>query len=206
MNDHKKGIAIQVAGPGHIEHVDSICEAILEASRIKGTGIAKREPAYIRKKILEGKAIIALTPDGVLAGFCYIESWGKEKDFVANSGLIVKPRYRELGLGKMIKAAAFRLSREKYPRAKIFGLTTSLAVMKINNELGYEPVTYNQLTDDETFWSGCQTCEYYDILTRTKRKQCLCTAILFDPVRHEKKKQNERKTHIQISSSGEQTD
>ena len=50
---------------------------------------------------------------------------------------------------KAIKEKIFKLSREKYPNAKIFGLTTGLAVMKINSELGYEPVTYSELTQDD---------------------------------------------------------
>ncbi|KAF5308679.1 hypothetical protein FQR65_LT18014 [Abscondita terminalis] len=85
----------------------------------------------------EGKAVIAFSDDGLWAGFCYIETWTGE--FVANSGLIVNPRYRKFGLARDIKHAIFSLSRKKYPEAKIFGLTTGLAVMKINSELGYWP-------------------------------------------------------------------
>lgn len=153
----------------------------MEASaKVRGTGIAKRSPEFIEKKILDGKAVIALTTTGDWAGFCYIESWS-HGEFVANSGLIVNPSYRKSGLAKEIKERIFQLSRTKYPKAKIFGLTTGLAVMKINSDLGYEPVTYQELTTDEEFWSGCKSCINYDILMAKDRKNCMCTAMLYNP-------------------------
>lgn len=156
----------------------------MEASaKARGTGIAKRSPDYVAKKMEEGKAVIALTEEGTWVGFCYIEVWGHEQ-FVANSGLIVSPAFRKSGMAKAIKQAIFNLSRQKYPDAKIFGLTTGLAVMKINSDLGYEPVTYSELTDDEEFWAGCKSCVNYDILTSKDRKNCLCTAMLYDPKDH----------------------
>ena len=144
---------------------------------------AKRSPDYIEKKINEGKAVIAVTTDGTWVGFCYIEAWGHEQ-FVANSGLIVAPAFRKSGVAKQIKRRIFDLSKEKYPHAKIFGLTTGLAVMKINSELGYEPVTYSELTDDEEFWAGCKSCVNFDILMSKDRKNCMCTAMLYDPADH----------------------
>ena len=153
----------------------------MEASaKARGTGIAKRTPEYIEQKMDEGKAVIAFDSKGEWAGFCYIEEWGHGK-FVANSGLIVAPQYRKTGVAKQIKKKIFQLSREKYPTAKIFGLTTGLAVMKINSELGYKPVTYSELTDDEKFWNGCKSCVNYDILMSKDRQTCLCTAMLYDP-------------------------
>jgi hypothetical protein len=107
---------------------------------------------------------------------------------VANSGLIVAPAYRRSGLAKEIKKKIFELSRTKYPDAKLFGLTTGLAVMKINSELGYEPVTYSELTDDQEFWKGCRSCVNFDILQSKDRKNCLCTAMLYDPVEKEAEK------------------
>lgn len=146
----------------------------------RGTGIAKRSPEYIRTKMDEGKAVIALTPSGDWVGFCYIEAWSHGQ-FVANSGLVVSPAFRGSGVATRIKQKVFELSREKYPDAKIFGLTTGLAVMKINSELGYKPVTYSELTDDNEFWKGCQSCVNYDILMSKNRKNCLCTGMLYDP-------------------------
>lgn len=155
----------------------------MEASaQARGTGIAKRSPDYVAQKMEEGKAVIALTPAGAWVGFCYIETW--EGEYVANSGLIVSPAYRKSGVAKAIKERIFQLSREKYPDAKIFGLTTGLAVMKINSDLGYEPVTYSELTKDEKFWAGCKSCVNYDILMSKDRKNCLCTAMLYDPKDH----------------------
>ena len=149
----------------------------------RGTGIAKRSPEYIAKKMEEGKSVIAYAADGTWVGFCYIETWS-HGSYVANSGLIVAPAFRKSGVAKNIKKRIFELSREKYPEAKIFGLTTGLAVMKINSELGYEPVTYSELTQDEAFWAGCKSCVNYDILMSKERKNCMCTAMLFDPADH----------------------
>jgi hypothetical protein len=171
---------ITVADNKHMSHVPDIEKAIIAASQVKGTGLAKRSQEYINNKINEGKAVIAVSPEGEFAGFCYIESWGHEK-FVANSGLIVLDKFRGNGLAMGIKAEAFRLSRKLFPGAKMFGLTTSLAVMKINSALGYVPVTLSELTSDDEFWKGCHSCAYYDILFRTNRTHCLCTAMLYDP-------------------------
>lgn len=174
----------------HITYADQICDEMAESAKARGTGIARRTPEYIVQKMLEGKAVIALHQDGTWAGFCYIETWS-HGTFVANSGLIVNPQYRNRGLAKMIKKSVFNLSRIKYPEAKIFGLTTGLAVMKINSDLGYEPVTYSELTQDEEFWKGCQSCVNYDILKMKERKNCMCTAMLWDP--EEKAKEIEQK-------------
>jgi hypothetical protein len=168
------------ATENHIKYAEQICDEMAESAKARGTGIARRTPDYITQKMLEGKAVIALHQDGTWAGFCYIETWS-HGTFVANSGLIVNPEFRNKGLAKMIKRTVFELSRKKYPEAKIFGLTTGLAVMKINSELGYEPVTYSELSQDEDFWKGCQSCVNYDILMSKDRKNCMCTAMLWDP-------------------------
>jgi len=181
---------ILVASAQHVDYAQQICVEMAESAKARGTGIAQRSPEYVADKMLEGKAVIALHKDGTWAGFCYIETWS-HGDFVANSGLIVNPEFRKVGLAKAIKHKVFELSRSKYPDAKIFGLTTGLAVMKINSELGYEPVTYSELTQDEDFWKGCRSCVNYDILTMKERKNCMCTAMLFDPV--EKAKDAEEK-------------
>ncbi len=181
-----KNIRVEVASGKHIKYVDDINDAIDAASKHRGTGIARRTHDYLVSKITEGKAILALDGD-TLAGFCYIETWGN-KGFVANSGLIVVPEYRGYGLAKAIKHKAFELSRKRYPNAKIFGLTTGLAVMKINHGLGYRPVTFSELTTDDMFWNGCKGCVNYDILMRTERTKCLCTGMLYDPAWENKEK------------------
>ncbi|WP_423147579.1 GNAT family N-acetyltransferase [Rubrolithibacter danxiaensis] len=172
--------SVLVANETHVGYAAEICDEMAESAKARGTGIARRSPEYVANKMREGKAVIALHDDGTWAGFCYIETWSHGK-FVANSGLIVNPKFRNFGLAKKIKKRIFKLSREKYPEAKIFGLTTGLAVMKINSELGYEPVTYSELTQDEDFWKGCQSCVNYEILMSKGRKNCMCTAMLFDP-------------------------
>lgn len=173
--------SVIVATEAHTGYAQQIVEEMEESAKARGTGIARRKPEYVSNKMIEGKAVIALHKDGTWAGFCYIETWS-HSEFVANSGLIVNPQFRKCGLAKAIKHRIFQLSREKYPDAKIFGLTTGLAVMKINSEIGYDPVTYSELTQDDNFWKGCQSCVNYDILMAKGRKNCLCTAMLYDPV------------------------
>jgi|SRR6185312_13757350 len=180
---------VEVASEKHFHYAEIICTEMEASAKARGTGIARRSPDYIREKMQEGKAVIALSKTGEWAGFCYIESWG-EGNYVANSGLIVSPNFRKSGLAKLIKEKIFNLSRTKYPDAKIFGLTTGLAVMKINSDLGYEPVTYSELTQDDQFWKGCQSCVNYEILMSKERKNCLCTAMLYDPA--DKKPDNKK--------------
>ena len=180
-------IHITIASREHLSYIPEIEEALFHASQQKGTGIAVRNSAYLTEKIMQGKSVIAYSDKGTWAGFCYIESWGHNK-YVANSGLIVSSEYRGMGLAGEIKKRALELSAQLFPGAKLFGLTTSLAVMKINNGLGYRPVTFSELTDDDQFWKGCESCPYYDILVRTKRDDCLCTAMIMDP--NEEKKVN----------------
>lgn len=181
---------VQIAIAEHIVFAEEIVTEMAESAKARGTGIAKRTPAYIAGKMQEGKAVIAFHKDGSWAGFCYIETWSHGQ-FVANSGLIVSPKYRKEGLAHAIKEKIFELSRTLYPKAKIFGLTTGLAVMKINSDLGYEPVTYSELTQDEEFWKGCQSCVNFEILKMKDRKNCMCTAMLYDPAekKHEAAKQ-----------------
>ncbi|EAQ41571.1 MULTISPECIES: GNAT family N-acetyltransferase [unclassified Polaribacter] len=185
---------IVIANKSHIIYANIICETIAEAAKVRGTGIAKRKPEYVAKKMENGNAVIALDGDN-FAGFCYIEQWGHGK-FVANSGLIVHPNYRNIGLAKQIKEVIFKHSRTKFPDAKVFSITTGLAVMKLNSDLGYKPVTFSELTDDQTFWNGCQTCKNFDILTRTERKMCLCTGMLFDPKNQDESESKEVKENV----------
>ncbi|SHK28040.1 GNAT family N-acetyltransferase [Chryseobacterium polytrichastri] len=170
---------IQISSCEHLMYVSEIQQEMYDSAQRRGTGIAKRSIEYLSKKISDGNAVIA-TENGEWVGFCYIETWSHGQ-FVANSGLIVSPNFRNRGVATLIKNKVFELSREKYPSAKIFGLTTGLAVMKINSDLGYKPVIYSELTQDEEFWSGCKNCVNYEILMKKERKNCLCTAMLFVP-------------------------
>ncbi|HAH54603.1 MAG TPA: GNAT family N-acetyltransferase [Flavobacterium sp.] len=170
---------IFVGSKEHVKYAEIINEAIASAAEVKGTGLAKRSSEFIRQKISDGHSIIALTEDDSFAGFCYIETWAGDK-FVANSGLIVLEKYRGQGLGTKIKAAILELTKKLFPEAKIIGLTTSLAVMKINSRLGYRPASFAELTDDMDFWKGCASCNYYDVLVRTHRQNCLCTGMISD--------------------------
>lgn len=177
---NNQNIIVRLATPNDTHYAEAITDEMALSAQARGTGIARRTPEYVRLKMEEGKAIIAVTKDGTWVGFCYIEVWDHEK-FVANSGLIVSPPFRQTGVAREIKTKIFDLSRKKYPQAKIFGLTTGLAVMKINSSLGYQPVTYSELTTDEEFWKGCRSCVNYDILMAKNRKNCICTAMLYNP-------------------------
>ncbi|EFA43114.1 hypothetical protein HMPREF0645_2467 [Hallella bergensis DSM 17361] len=175
-------IQVMVADETHIKYVDTILRTIEEAAKVRGTGIAKRSPDYVATKMKEAKAVIALQGEK-FAGFSYIETWGNKR-YVTTSGLIVHPDFRGMGLAKRIKNLTFTLARVRWPHAKIFSLTSGSAVMKMNTQLGYHPVTFADLTDDEAFWRGCEGCINKDILHRTNRKFCICTGMLFDPEDH----------------------
>ena len=182
------GINVMVADASHERYVDTILKTISDAAKVRGSGIASRTHEYVAKKMRERKAIIALAGEE-FAGFCYIESW-EDKHYVANSGLIVVDTFRKHHLATRIKEMAFTLSRLRWPKAKLFGLTSQGAVMKINTRLGYVPVPFSELTQDDDYWKGCGTpenpcCINCDILARTKRKYCVCTGMLYDPAEHE---------------------
>jgi len=172
-------VNIYVADSSHVIYADAICELIQKSALERGTGIAKRSPEYIAQKMITRRAVIAL--DGKeLVGFSYIETWSHSK-FVANSGLIVAHKYRSFGFAKKIKSKIFHLSRKLYPNSKIFSITTGLAIMKLNTQLGFKPVTFSELTEDKEFWRGCEGCINFDILKRNNYKICLCTGLLYDP-------------------------
>lgn len=175
----KKEITVRFAEPSDTVHAEYIVRLIYESALQRGTGIAKRSPKYIAAKIKGGKAVMAMHGERPV-GFSYIESW-EHGDYVATSGLIVDPQYRHLGLAGDIKAKTFELARIRFPFAKLFSITTSLPVMKLNSRMGYKPVTFSELTDDEEFWQGCEGCRNYDILCRNNRRMCLCTGMLYDP-------------------------
>lgn len=175
-------ITIKVADESDEKYVDTILDTIREAAKKRGTGIAERTHEYVATKMKEGKAVLALCGDK-FAGFSYIETWGN-KHYVTTSGLIVHPDYLGLGVAKRIKDYTFTLARVRWPHAKIFSLTSGDAVMKMNTQLGYVPVSFNQLTDDEAFWRGCQGCVNHDILVAKNRKFCICTGMLYDPEKH----------------------
>lgn len=179
---NKEDITVMVADPSHEKYVDTILDTIEKAAKVRGTGIAKRTHEYVATKMKEAKAVIALYDDEFV-GFSYIETWGN-KQYVTTSGLIVDPKFRGLGVAKRIKDLTFTLARTRWPHAKIFSLTSGAAVMAMNTQLGYHPVTFADLTDDEAFWRGCEGCINVDVLKRTGRKYCICTGMLYDPEEH----------------------
>lgn len=175
-------IKIKVADADDEKYVDTIIDTIREAAKKRGTGIAERTHEYVATKMKESKAVLALCGDR-FAGFSYIETWGN-KHYVTTSGLIVHPDYLGMGVARRIKDYTFTLARVRWPNAKIFSLTSGDAVMKMNTQLGYVPVSFNQLTDDDAFWKGCEGCCNNDILMAKNRKFCICTGMLYDPEKH----------------------
>ncbi|MBP1530797.1 MAG: GNAT family N-acetyltransferase [Bacteroidaceae bacterium] len=174
-----KNVQVLYADESHTKYAERICQLIYESALQRGTGIARRKPEYIAQKMESGKGVIALDGDKCV-GFSYIECWS-HGDYVATSGLIVAPDYRRMGLATRIKEKTFQLARERFPYAKLFSITTSLAVMKLNTRLGYQPVTLSELTHDQEFWQGCEGCVNYDVLKRNNYRICLCYGMLYDP-------------------------
>lgn len=179
-------IFVRVATLQDIKYADEICRETEASAIARGTGIAKRSAASVAQKMRDGKAVIALTGSGQWVGFAYLQPWENGK-YVSNSGLIVSPAFRNSGVAKAIKERIFKMSRRMYPDARIFSITSGAAIMKMNTQLGFEPVTYNDITHDELFWEGCKGCVNYDVLNGKKKCNCLCTAMLFDPARIEAK-------------------
>lgn len=170
------------ANGSHTIFAEDICAEMDRSAQKRGTGIRKRDPEDIKAVMREGRGIIALDESGNWAGFSYMQGWGKNnKEFVSNSGMIVAPHARGVGLAKRIKRKVFSLSRTKFPDAKVFSITTGAGVMNMNDSLGFKPVTYSELPQENAFWAGCKSCPNYDTLKAKNRKMCFCTAMLFDP-------------------------
>ncbi len=176
-------VDVLVAGESHFRFAQEICDEVFLSSKERGTGIAKRTPEYVIGKMAAGKAVIAVSEDGRFAGFSYIESW-ENKQYVANSGLIVSHAFRGMGVARRIKQRIFRLSRELFPEAKIFSITTGAAVMKMNYQLGFRPVPFSELTKDPDFWRGCRGCRNFSVLEKNEYRMCLCTGLIYDPMEH----------------------
>ncbi|GGB09452.1 MULTISPECIES: N-acetyltransferase [Mucilaginibacter] len=178
MEDER--IIVRPAIPADVVFADEIIREMESSAIARGSGISKRSAASVIEKIDTGKAIMAVTENGEWVGFSYIETWDDGK-FVSNSGLIVSPQRRNQGVASEIKNRIFNLSRSKYPTAKIFSITSGLAIMKMNTRLGFEPVTYAEVAGEPRFWDACKSCVNYDVLQSKNRCNCLCTAMLFDP-------------------------
>ena len=170
---------VRIANADDAKYAELLCEWYEESARMRKTGIAKRNPVYLERKMRNGNAVIAFDDDDQVAGFSYIETYEEEK-FVVNSGLIVRLDLRSSGIGKEIKKSVFQLSRTKFPKSKIFSITTSLAVMRMNTKLGYKPVTFSELTQSDEFWNGCKSCKNYHILMDNDRERCICTGLVYD--------------------------
>ncbi|MCF0072856.1 hypothetical protein LZD49_20415 [Dyadobacter sp. CY261] len=173
-------IVYRLATEADLIYTEQICQEMHDSAIARGCGISKREPSQLIDKIMEGKAVIAINGDNQWVGFSYIEVY-ENGQYVSNSGLIVSPAYRKRGVAWEIKQRIFDLSRTIYPNAKIFSITTGSAVMKMNSKLGFEPVSYAEITKDSRFWEGCKSCVNHATLISKNCKNCFCTAMLFEP-------------------------
>ena len=171
---------IRIAVPADVKYVYPILYEMERSARERGTGIARRSPQSLCKKMYEGRTVIAVTDKGEWVGFSYVQPWGNG-DCVSNSGMIVNPSYRGMHVAARIKELTFELSCHLYPDAKIFSITTGGAVLSLNHHLGFRPVTYGEITSDEAFWDQCKACVNYPLLEAKGRSICLCTAMLYDP-------------------------
>lgn len=171
-------IIIRIAGESDACYIQNIIAEIDNAAKDPATGICRRTASFLAKKIKEGLAVIAVTSRNEWAGFCYIQEW-EEARFVSSCALVIAPAARNTGIAGAIKTKIFELAQHRYPKAILFGLTTSSAVMKINSKLGYQPVPYAAITKASGFWDSCRGCQHYDILQRQNRTNCLCTAMRF---------------------------
>jgi len=178
-------IFVRVATMNDIKYAEEICKETEASAIVRGTGIAKRSPESVAQKMRDGKSVVAVTAGGDWVGFAYIQSW-EDGQYISNSGLIVSPKFRNSGVAKAIKERIFKMSRRMYPEAKIFSITSGAAIMKMNTRLGFEPVTFQDITQDQLFWEGCKGCVNHAILDDKNKCNCLCTAMLFDPAKLEK--------------------
>lgn len=170
-------ITIRVGGPADVDRAAEIALLIEEAASQPGAAVARRSEECIRGKLIDGKAVLAVREDEVI-GFAYLELW-EEGRYLSHSALVVDPQYRGYGVGTALKKELFQLSRTQFPSAIPFGLTTNGAVMKMNSTLGYHAVPFSDITEDSEFWRGCEGCQYVSILKSQKRKNCLCTAMVY---------------------------
>lgn len=195
-------MVVRVTTSDDFRWAGQLCVWYEDSAKKRGTGIAKRDPDYIKKKMENENAVIAFDDEGKLAGFTYIETFEEEK-FVVNSGLIIRPDLRGTGVGKLVKHAVFKHTRTKYPKSKVISITTSLAVMRLNADLGYRPVTLSELTQSDDFWQGCKSCKNYPILVQNERKMCLCTGLIYDKLDDKfAKKTNKENDKDEESSTG----
>lgn len=164
----------------HTFWIKEICEVTLSLVISHGRDISEHSPELLETKMKKGEAVIAFASDGRWAGFSFISSC-ENGSYISNSALVIAPEFRHTGLVKKIKRKIFELSREMYPDACIFSLTSDLTVMKMNHKLGFKRVNFSELPSNSLFWESCKSCINCPVLMSQERKNCLCTAMLYNP-------------------------
>jgi len=168
-------VVVRVAEPEDVGLAAAASRLIAEAAT--DNDIAERAVADLEKKILSGRAAVALEGDE-LVGFGYWSEW-QEGQFVSHSGLVVRPDQRGRGLGRELKLALFDSSRRRFPDAKLMSLTTSPQVKALNLSLGFRVVPLEELTTDPEFWEGCKTCRNWEEV-QARGERCCCEGMLRD--------------------------
>ena len=62
-------LIFRTAQEADIHYAETITTEMERSAKVRGTGIAKRSPDYIAQKMIDGKAVIALTKDNHWVGF-----------------------------------------------------------------------------------------------------------------------------------------
>lgn len=174
---------VRIATSEDYKYIGVIIEEMTLSAAKRGVHIIPRTPEYIMEKMNAGLAVIAINPENdEWVGFCCIEVWAHGK-YVANSGLIVSPQYRGIGISRDIKITLFKQCRSKFPAARLFSLSTSPAVQHVNEELGYKVIPHADMLKDKFFLQGCTSWVNYVGLMNDKELSTRYVAMVFDPFR-----------------------
>lgn len=172
---------VRIATSDDHKYTTEITDELAYSATKRGISIARRTPEYAINKMDKGLAVIALNPEnGDWIGFCCIEVWEHQK-YVASSGLIISPKYRGMGIATMLKARLFELCQTKFPKAKIFSLTTNQAVIHANIDLGFKIVAFSEVLNDSLFMDGCKSWVDFSGLMNNNPTHAYYVAMVFDP-------------------------
>ncbi len=159
-------ITVRIATKKDYCYAEIISKELNTSAANRGVQIKNRTPKYILDKMETGLAIVAINSETEeWIGFSTLEVWEHEQ-FVANTGLIIAPKYRGHGFSMLIKSKLFELSRQKYPKAKIFSLTGNPNIIQINQTLGFTTVPFSTILNDNLFLTGCNSWVNYSEIMR----------------------------------------
>lgn len=162
------------------QYADNIAHEISISALLRNVAIEPRTGDYIFQKMIDGLAVIAIdneTEEWI--GFCALDVWNHQR-YVANTGLIVKPKYRGKNVSNLLKNKLFELARIKFPSAKIFSLTNKELIKKINIDLGFQEVEAREILYDPYFNTGMNSwVDFIELLKHSEESGH--KAMVFDP-------------------------